>query len=120
MAVLALVVGVVLGVGTWRTYVAENAGENGETGEDQGRALVKSKETIKPVEVAAGVSPHCAEARRPAGVRKRTAPLRGERGMPLMPVLRGVGAEFGCGESVCLRDRPLLLMRAISDRGFRS
>ena len=76
MAVLALVVGVVLGVGTWRTYVAENAGENGETGEDQGRALVKLKETIKPVEVAAGVSPHCAEARRPAGVRKRTAPLR--------------------------------------------
>jgi hypothetical protein len=76
MAVLALVAGVVLGVGTWRTYVAESAGENGESGEDQGRALVKPKEMIKPVEVAAGASPHRAGARRSAGVRGRMMPLR--------------------------------------------
>lgn len=65
VAVLALVVSVVLGGGTWRTYLAESAaGEDGEEGECQGRALVKPKEVIKPMAVAANTPLHCSGTRR--------------------------------------------------------
>lgn len=51
LGALALAVGVVLGVGSWRSYadgsaVREGAGAGDE---DQGRALVKPKEVLKPV-----------------------------------------------------------------------
>ncbi|MFG7945584.1 hypothetical protein [Streptomyces cacaoi] len=65
LAVLALVAGIVLGAGSWRTYATESA--------DRGAALVKPKEVIRPV--PAGASAHCAGARRPAGVaRAASAP----------------------------------------------
>ncbi|NNG84904.1 hypothetical protein [Streptomyces cacaoi] len=74
LAVLALVAGIVLGVGSWRTYATESAGREGaEDGADRGPALVKPKEVIRPV--PAGASAHCAGARRPAGVaRAASAP----------------------------------------------
>ncbi|RCG18114.1 hypothetical protein DQ392_15760 [Streptomyces reniochalinae] len=73
LSALALVVGVVLGVGSWRRYLAQSAApEGGEAGPAPGLAPVGPRHASEPT--AAPVTPaHCSGARRPAGVRQRAA-----------------------------------------------
>ncbi len=72
LAALALAVGVVLGVGSWRRYLAQSGTPaGGEAGDDQGRPLVAPRKASGPA--AAGTAAHCSAARRPASVRQRAA-----------------------------------------------
>jgi len=60
LAALALVTGIVLGLGSWRTYLAEReAAEGGAAVEGQGRALVKPNEIVKPMAGAANSPLRC-------------------------------------------------------------
>ncbi|MEU5834326.1 hypothetical protein ABZ820_11730 [Streptomyces diacarni] len=73
LSALALVVGVVLGIGSWRGYLAQSgAPEGGEAGPDQGLPLVGPRHASEPTP-AAGTPAHCSGAGRPAGVRQRAA-----------------------------------------------
>ncbi|MEU2722309.1 hypothetical protein [Streptomyces smyrnaeus] len=58
LAALALAIGVVLGTGTWRTYLAQSTAPEGEeTAESRGRALVGPQESTGPVGVTADAAP---------------------------------------------------------------
>ncbi|MBQ1119799.1 hypothetical protein [Streptomyces sp. B15] len=58
LAALALAIGVVLGTGTWRAYLAHSmAPEGEETAESQGRALAGPKEGTGPARVTANAAP---------------------------------------------------------------